>query len=115
MNGGRDFGKAFGTMTQLGLSAASLGYYSGDMGKADLTRTYADFYGRYALAALPDGSHSQTSFGHLGGYAASYYTYQWSEALAADLMSRFRTAGLRDQRTAKAYRDMILAPGDPIR
>lgn len=111
MNAGRRFGQAFGTMQQLGLAAASLDYYSNDMTKADLTKAYADSYGRYALAALPPGSHSQTSFGHLGGYAASYYTYQWSEALASDLMSRFRAAGLRDTATAKAYRDLILSPG----
>jgi thimet oligopeptidase len=51
------------------------------------------------------------SFGHLSGYGASYYTYQWSEALAADLLSRFRKAGLRDTATARAYREIVLAPG----
>lgn len=111
MNAGRRFGLAFDTMRQLGLAATSLDYYSNDMANADLTRAYADSYGRYALAALPPGTHSQTSFGHLGGYAASYYTYQWSKALASDLMSRFRAAGLRDTATAGAYRSMILAPG----
>ena len=111
MNAGRRFGQAIGTMQQLGLAAASLDYYSNDMTKADLTKAYSDSYGRYALAALPPGAQSQNSFGHLGGYAASYYTYQWSEALAKDLMSRFRAAGLRDTKTAKAYRDLILAPG----
>src|SRR5688572_1354842 len=96
---------------ELGLAAASLDYYSKDMGKADLTKAYADSYNHYALAALPPGTQPQNSFGHLSGYAASYYTYQWSEALAKDLMSRFRTAGMRDPATAKAYRDLILAPG----
>lgn len=111
MNDGRRFGQAINTMQQLGLAAASLDYYSNDMANADLTKAYANSYGRYALAALPPGARSQNSFGHLGGYAASYYTYQWSEALAKDLMSRFRSAGLRDAVTAKAYRDRILAPG----
>jgi thimet oligopeptidase len=50
-------------------------------------------------------------FGHLTGYGASYYTYQWSKALASDLLSEFRKHGLRDQVTAVRYRDLILAPG----
>lgn len=111
MVAGRNFGRAFGTMGQLGLAAVALDYYSADMGPADLTRRFNETYGRYALAPYPEGSHMQASFGHLSGYGASYYTYQWSEALAADLLSRFRKAGLRDTATARAYRELVLAPG----
>ena len=111
MNAGRHFGRAFRTMGDLGLAAASLDYYSGDMSQADLTAQFNRSFGRYSLAPFPDESHMHASFGHLSGYGASYYTYQWSSALAADLLSRFRKAGLRDPATAKAYRDMILAPG----
>ena len=111
VNAGRRFGQAFGTMSQLGLAAASLDYYSGDVGDADLTQRFNNAYGRYALAAYPEESRFHAAFGHLSGYGASYYTYQWSEALAADLLSRFRTAGLRDQATARAYREIVLAPG----
>jgi thimet oligopeptidase len=111
MVAGRNFGRAFGTMSQLGLAAVALDYYSADMGSADLTRRFSETYGRYALAPYPEGSHMQASFGHLSGYGASYYTYQWSEALAADLLSRFRAAGLRDPATARAYRELVLAPG----
>jgi thimet oligopeptidase len=111
MVAGRNFGRAFGTMTQLGLTAVSLDYYSNDVSNVDLTKRYMDTFGRYGLMTYPEGSHNQANFGHLSGYGASYYTYQWSEALAADLLSRFRTAGLRDRATARAYREMILAPG----
>src|SRR5688500_14884487 len=111
MVAGRNFGRAFGTMSQLGLASVALDYYSSDMGAVDLTRRFNETYGRYALAPYPEGSHMHASFGHLSGYGASYYTYQWSEALAADLLSRFRKAGLRDTATARAYRDLVLAPG----
>jgi thimet oligopeptidase len=111
MVAGRNFGRAFGTMSQLGLASVALDYYSADMSGADLTRRFNETYGRYALAPYPEGSHMHASFGHLSGYGASYYTYQWSEALAADLLSRFRKAGLRDTATARAYRDLVLAPG----
>ena len=111
MNAGRRFGEAFGVMSQLGYSAASLDYYSTDMRGKDLTRTFDTSYNRYALAPEPEGVHVQDSFSHLGGYGAAYYTYQWSRALASDLLSPFRAAGLRDQATARRYREQILAPG----
>jgi thimet oligopeptidase len=111
MNAGRRFGEAFGAMSQLGYSAASLDYYSQPAEGRDLTEAYNKAFGRYALAAEPEGTHSQASFGHLSGYGSAYYTYTWSKALASDLLSRFRVAGLRDQATARRYREMILAPG----
>lgn len=111
MNAGRRFAEAFGVMGQLGLSAVALDYYSTDLRGKDLTRAYDAAYNRYALAPEPEGAHAQASFGHLAGYGAAYYTYQWSKALASDLMSQFRAAGLRDQATARRYREQILAPG----
>lgn len=111
MNAARRFGVAFRTMDQLGYAAVALDYYSTDMAGADLTAAYLAAYGRHALAVDPEGVHPQSSFGHLTSYGASYYTYQWSEALASDLLGRFRTAGLRDAATARAYREKILAPG----
>jgi thimet oligopeptidase len=111
MNAGRRFGEAMGTMSQLGYSAASLDYYGKDIGAQDLTAAYERAYGRYALSKNPEGGHPQASFGHLSGYGASYYTYTWSKALASDLLSRFREAGLRDAATARKYRELVLAPG----
>ena len=111
MNRGRRFGEAFGAMTQLGYSAASLDFYSLPMEGKDLTQTYDSAFGRYALASDPEGAHSHASFGHLSGYGAAYYTYTWSKALASDLLSEFRKNGLRDQATARRYRELILAPG----
>jgi thimet oligopeptidase len=111
MNAGRRFAEAFGVMGQLGLSAVSLDYYSTDTRGKDLTGAYDTAYNRYALAPEPEGAHPQDSFGHLGGYGAAYYTYQWSKALASDLLSQFHATGLRDRATAQRYREQILAPG----
>jgi thimet oligopeptidase len=111
MNAGRNFGKALGTMGQLGSAATSFDFYSKPMIGKDLGEVENAAVARYyPLKPVPD-THRYASFGHLTGYAASYYTYQWSEALASDLMSRFRAAGLRDKATANDYRNMILAPG----
>lgn len=111
MNAGRKFGKALGTMGQLGYAAIALDFYSKPMVGKDLGEMENAAAARYYPLKPVPGTHNYASFGHLTSYAASYYTYQWSEALASDLMSRFRAAGLRDKATANDYRNMILAPG----
>ena len=58
-----------------------------------------------------DGTHPQSSFGHLmGGYDAGYYGYLWSKVYAQDMFSRFKSQGLTDPIAGKAYRDDVLAP-----
>jgi len=59
-----------------------------------------------------EGSIFPAGFGHLlGGYAAGYYGYMWSQVIAKDLFSEFRTAGLMDPATAGRYRRAVLEPG----
>jgi thimet oligopeptidase len=111
MNAARRFAEAFSVTQQLGYSAVSLDFHSVDMSGRDLTAAYAASFDRYSIVPAPEGSHSQASFSHLADYAAGYYTYTWSKALAVDLLSRFRQAGLRDVATARRYREMVLAPG----
>jgi thimet oligopeptidase len=49
------------------------------------------------------------SFGHLHGYGAKYYTYQWSNSIAEELLSRFKKEGLRNTIVAHDYRTKVLA------
>ena len=58
-----------------------------------------------------DGTHMQTSFGHLDGYSAIYYTYMWSLVMAKDLFSQFDPANLLAPDVARRYRERVLAPG----
>lgn len=44
-----------------------------------------------------------------GGYSAGYYYYIWAEVLSADAYEAFKEKGLYDQKTAKAFRNFILA------
>ena len=44
-------------------------------------------------------------------YSSGYYSYIWAEVLDADAYEAFRENGLFDQKTAKAFRDNILATG----
>lgn len=59
------------------------------------------------------------TFSHLfsGGYAAGYYSYKWTEVLAADAFSVFMENGIFDKKTADSFRTNILERGsteDPM-
>ncbi|MBU2572900.1 MAG: Zn-dependent oligopeptidase [Elusimicrobia bacterium] len=81
-------------------------------GRVDTTRLYEKMMKKISLIPMSDGTHPQASFGHLmGGYEAGYYSYLWSEVIAADLFSVFEAAGVMNAETGARYRDLILAPG----
>ena len=52
-----------------------------------------------------------TAFGHLTGYQAGYYGYQWSLVYACDMFERFRELGMLDPEAGMYYRERILARG----
>ncbi len=52
-----------------------------------------------------------------GGYSAGYYSYIWAEMLDADAFHAFKEKGIFDQKTARAFRENVLARGgteDPM-
>ena len=106
----RHFGEASSAKRQLGYSAVSLDYYNRAPG-FDLAEAYRSAYDKYATVPASPDAHMFASFGHLDGYSAIYYTYVWSKAIALDLATRFKAAGLRDPATALAYRKAVLDPG----
>jgi oligopeptidase A len=59
-------------------------------------------------------AHPLPAFLHLfsGGYAASYYSYLWSEVMEADLFTRFLERGIFDSTTGRRYLETILSAGD---
>jgi thimet oligopeptidase len=71
---------------------------------AEINDTYTPF--KYV-----EGTHFQASFGHLIGYDAGYYGYQWALSIAQDLFTRFKKEGMLNTKTAADYRAAILAPG----
>jgi thimet oligopeptidase len=58
-----------------------------------------------------EGTHFEAAFGHLMGYAASYYGYLWSLVYAEDIFSVFEQKGIMDKETGIKYRNTILAKG----
>ncbi|HEX2531815.1 MAG TPA: M3 family metallopeptidase, partial [Burkholderiaceae bacterium] len=70
--------------------------------------------GATPLGHVP-GTEFPGQFGHLmGGYAAGYYGYMWSEVLALDMLSRYN-GRLMDPETGLLYRKSILARGSELR
>jgi thimet oligopeptidase len=64
-----------------------------------------------SLIDYVEGTHFHTAFGHLTGYASSYYGYLWSKVYAQDMFSVFDENGIMDTETGIRYRDIILASG----
>ncbi|KSU56461.1 M3 family metallopeptidase [Microbacterium enclense] len=102
------FGRGLEVTRQLGHATTS---YRLHVERPTDLRAAVDGYYRAASPVAPlDGSHSYAGFGHLTGYGACYYTYQWSLVIARDLLSAFDD-DLFDAGTALRYRREILEPG----
>ena len=107
----RDFGLGAGTRRQLSLAAMSLNLYNEDPANIDLDELIPRMSREYTNYEQIPGTHFYTNFGHLNGYSAIYYTYQWSKAIATDMFTRFEEQGLRNVEVAGAYRDIVLGGG----
>lgn len=114
MTAARWFGNGIYELGQLGYSNASLGFHQGapaDPSAEGITRATQQYVNEYTVLDFPETTHFEATFSHLDGYSAGYYTYGWSRVIAADLFSRFESAGLRDPETAMAYRNLVLGRG----
>lgn len=67
---------------------------------------------RVAIAPAPDTAFV-AYFGHLAGYDAGYYGYQWAKVLALDMASAFKSApgGFMDEKTGRRLRDEVYGVG----
>ncbi len=80
-------------------------------GNVSTTDVVKELQNKITLYPYLEGTHMQSSFGHLKGYGAGYYGYLWSKVYAQDMFSVFKKNGIMDQKTGLRYRDIILAKG----
>ncbi len=108
----REFGVGLQMRRQFFLSAVSLAFHDRPPGfdptevLKTLQTSFAPFRREWA-----EGTHFELGFGHLDGYSAAYYTYQWSTVIAKDLLTRFGRTGLLNHPVATEYRKKVLEPG----
>ncbi len=107
----RDFGLGMGTRGQLSYAMLSMSMYDRDPAEVDFDALNGEITSEYTRFSPIEGTHSWAAFGHLNGYSAIYYTYQWSLAIATDMFTEFKKSGLRNVEVAGAYRDKVLAVG----
>ena len=105
------FGRALNVRQQMVYARVSLAVYDRppeQVNTDSIARAVTEAYTPFP--PVPD-AHFQTSFGHLDGYSAVYYTYMWSQVIAKDFFSTFDRSNLFTPGPAQRYRDAILAPG----
>jgi thimet oligopeptidase len=105
------FGRAIDMRTQMTYARISLSMYDRPPAQVDTDSIVSAVTRAYTPVPPMPGSHMQTSFGHLNGYSAFYYTYMWSLVIAKDLFSRFDQADLLAPEPARRYRQLILERG----
>lgn len=107
----RDFGIGMGTRRQLAFAALSLAMYSQAPDDIEFDALYRVIATELTKFEPIEDTHFWAAFGHLNGYSAIYYTYQWSLAIATDMFTSFEEAGLRNVEVAGAYKDKVLEAG----
>ncbi len=105
------FGLGTATVQQIFYAAISLGFHRTDPAALDQLAEVQRLQKRYTPFAYVPGTRFHASFGHLVGYSAMYYTYQWSLVIAKDLLTPFEQRGLMATDVTTAYRDKVLVPG----
>lgn len=110
MTKSRAFGRAVATERQISLATLDFEYHS-QKPPLDTDEVFTQVMKKtQSFSYLPD-THFQATFGHLMGYDAAYYGYQWALAIARDVLTRFEKEGFMNTKTAADWRSHVLAQG----
>jgi thimet oligopeptidase len=112
----REATEGFSTRRQLSLGLIDLGLHTlsaDEAWVADVVSLSNAVVARVTLAPAPDTAFV-AYFGHLAGYDAGYYGYQWAKVLSIDMASVFQQApgGFLDEKTGRRLRDEIYGVGN---
>lgn len=110
MTRARTFGRALGTQRQLSLAALDMTYHT-RRAPLDSDAVRLEVMAQTQRFTYQPGTHFQGTFGHLMGYDAGYYGYQWALALAQDVLTRFTQEGMLNTAVADDFRHKVLAKG----
>jgi thimet oligopeptidase len=112
MTAAHDYGRGMRYARQLLYASFDLKLHSQTTG--DALAIWAEMESATPLGHVA-GTEFPGQFGHLmDGYAAAYYGYLWSEALALDMLSPFK-GKLMNPEIGRLYRRTILARGSEMR
>ena len=106
-----EFGEGLRVRRQMVYARLSLSIYDRTPDEVKTDALVKQITEQYQPFPFVEDTHFQTSFGHLDGYSAVYYTYMWSLVIAKDMFSQFDKGNMLAPGAAQRYRDKILAPG----
>jgi thimet oligopeptidase len=87
-----------------------------DLYKKDLSKAAVFVHKKYGNPVIKrnDKTLFPAGWGHMVGYASSYYTYMWSLVYAYDIFSRFKKEGIKSKKVGKELRENILSKGGSV-
>ena len=113
----RNFNQGFATVEYTACALADMKLYASDApagSMIDISRFEADVLAEIGMPKEIVMRHRLPHFMHIvGGYAAGYYSYMWSEVMDADAFAAFEEAGdIFDAKTAQKLKRHIYASGN---
>jgi peptidyl-dipeptidase Dcp len=105
------FNQGFETVEYLAASFLDMAWHTLRGGEAIDVRSFeAGAMAALGLIQSIEPRYRTPYFSHMiSGYAAGYYSYEWSGVLDKDAYEAFKEKGLFDRATAKSFRENILA------
>ena len=110
MTAARAFGRALSTERQLSLATLDFEYHL-TKPPFDTGKVFDEVMARTQSFSYQPDTHFEATFGHLMGYDAAYYGYQWALAIARDVLTRFEKDGFMDATVASDWREHVLSRG----
>ena len=107
----RNLGSGMDAENQFYYGLTDLGYHTPKDGKVDTTKVAAELFEKVQLYKAPPLVHFQSSFGHLMGYQAGYYSYMWSLVYASDMAVHFKEKGMLNPEAGMDYRRKVIGKG----
>lgn len=106
----RFFNQGFITVEYLAACLLDMKYHTITEPKdLDINQFEQDYFEEIGLIPEIVSRYRSTYFSHIiGGYAAGYYGYIWSEVLDSDAFEAFKETSLFDQTTAASFRKHVL-------